>query len=178
MRRTTLAKRARLSPAEREAGGRAVAETILSLPEIAAASAVMAFASFGTEIPTDPVVEALLHAGRRVMMPAVDGDRLRAAPIARLEDLAPGYRGIREPPAPAFVDPGPQAVFLIPGVAFDERGGRLGYGGGFYDSFLRQNPGLRIGVCFECQIVAAVPAEAHDLPVALVVTDARVIRAG
>lgn len=138
----------------------------------------MAFASFGTEIPTQPMVHALLASARRVLMPFVDGARMRAAVVEAPDDLAPGSRGIPEPLDPVAVDPGPDVAVLVPGVAFDEHGRRLGYGGGFYDSFLATTPALRIGVCFDCQIVAEVPVESHDLPVRVIVTERRVIRPG
>lgn len=179
VRRTTLAKRGSISAADREAAGRAIADAILALPEIIVTSHVMAFASFGSEIPTGPLVEALLASGRSVLMPFVDGRRMRAAAVTRPEDLAPGYRGIPEPPAPVAVDPEPGTVVLVPGVAFDAQGGRLGYGGGFYDAFLQQNAGLvRAGVCFDAQIVDRIPAESHDLPVSVIVTERRTIRPG
>lgn len=139
---------------------------------------VMAFASFGTEIPTQSLVEAMLASSHRVLMPYVDGARMRAALIGAPDDLAPGYRGIAEPVAPVAIDPRPDTVILVPGVAFDRAGRRLGYGGGFYDSFLAANPGIRIGLCFEVQIVDEVPSEPHDLPVSAVVTEARIIRPG
>lgn len=174
LRRTTLAKRGSIGPDQRRAAAEALAQSVPALPEVAAATAVMAFASFGTEIETDPLVEALLTSGRTVLMPYVDGDRLRAARIGSVADLAPGYRGIREP-TPQPVDP-VAGVILVPGVAFDASGARLGYGGGFYDAFLAQASGMRIGVCFDCQIVERVPIGAADQPVSLIVTETRIIR--
>lgn len=170
-----LLARARIGASERAAAAEAAAARVLALPEVGAASSVMAFASFGTEIPTDPLVEGLLASARRVLMPLVDGRRLRAAPIASLSDLAPGYHGIREPAAPAAVEPAAD-VILVPGVAFDSAGRRLGYGGGFYDEFLAEARGLRVGYCFDCQIVDAVPAGPGDAAVEIVVTEARVVR--
>lgn len=174
LRRTTLAKRGAIDATQRATAAATVAHSVMTLPEIGAAGTVMAFASFGTEISTDPLVEALLASGRTVLMPYVDGDRLRAARIDSVADLAPGYRGIREP-KPDPVDAVAGAI-LVPGVAFDAGGGRLGYGGGFYDAFLAAAAGVRIGVCFECQIVERVPVTAADQPVSLVATEIRILR--
>lgn len=146
----------------------------MDLPEIANAKTVMGFASFGTEIPTDPLIEALLASGRGVLMPFVDGDRMRAARIERVADLAPGYRGIREP-SPVPVEAEADAI-LVPGVAFDAAGRRLGYGGGFYDAFLAAARGTRIGLCFDVQIVEQVPVTGQDRPVAVIVTEKRILR--
>ncbi len=178
VRRLTLAARSRLTPSERAAGGEAVAERVAALPEADAARAVLGFASFGTELPTDPVMAWVLASGRRLLMPFVDGETLRAAEVRSVEELAPGFRGIREPIARVAVDASEADVVLVPGVAFDARGRRLGYGGGFYDAFLagvgRRAP--RVGLCFDLQIVDEVPAGDGDESVDVIVTQDRVIR--
>ena len=178
VRRLVLAGRSRLSADERAAAGRAVADRLADLDEVATAAAVLGFASFGTELPTDPVMAWVLASDRRLLMPYVDGGALRAAEVRSVEELAPGYRGIREPVQRTAIDPGEADVILVPGVAFDSRGRRLGYGGGFYDAFLagieRRAP--RVGLCFDLQIVDEVPADAGDESVDLIVTPERVIR--
>jgi len=179
VRRLVLANRSRVSPANRTAAGAAVAGRVAALPEIAKARVVMGFASFGTELPADPVMAWALSSGRRLLVPFVDGSALRAAEVASLEDLAPGYRGIREPLRRTAVDPAEADVVLVPGVAFDLAGRRLGYGGGFYDSFLAEIDPLvtRVGLCFDLQVVEEVPAGDHDARVGAIVTERRVIRA-
>jgi len=179
VRRLVLARRGRLSPAERAAAAEAVAERVTALPELAEGGAVLGFASFGTELPTDPVMRWVLSTGRRLLLPFVDGAALRAAEVASVEELAPGYRGIREPAARVAVDPGEASAVLVPGVAFDERGARLGYGGGFYDAFLAEiDPRVpRVGLCFDLQIVEEVPTGADDERVGIVLTELRDIRA-
>ena len=178
VRRLVLAGRSRLSADDRAAAGAAVAERLAGLPEIEDARAVLGFASFGTELPTDPVMAWVLGSGRRLLMPYVDGAGLRAAEVRSVEELAPGYRGIREPVQRVAIDASEADVILVPGVAFDESGRRLGYGGGFYDAFLagieRRAP--RVGLCFDVQIVDEVPAGDGDEPVDVIVTPQRVIR--
>jgi len=178
IRRLVLARRGRLGPEERDAAARAVAEAVAALPEVVAAGTVLGFASFGTELPTDDTMGAVLAASKRLLLPFVDGERLRAAEVGSVEDLAPGYRGIREPVARTPVDPGEARAVLVPGVAFDTRGARLGYGGGFYDAFLAElDPETRrIGLCFDLQVMGEVPAGPGDERVHLVVTERRVIR--
>ncbi|MGH2795412.1 MAG: 5-formyltetrahydrofolate cyclo-ligase, partial [Actinomycetota bacterium] len=145
---------------------------------VSGAENVLGFASFGTELPTDAVIAAILTAGKRLLLPYVDGEHLRAAEVRSVEDLAPGYRGIREPVARVPVELAEAGVVLVPGVAFDGRGNRLGYGGGFYDGLLSEITTRvpRIGVCFDLQVVDDVPAGDHDQPVDLVVTERRLIR--
>lgn len=176
VRRGALARRRRMTEAEREAAGAAVAVRVLALDEVAAAGVVLAYAATGAEVPTDGLIERLLASGVRVLLPAVDGDRIRAREISSLADVAPGYRGIREPlPRPAAVAPAAD-VILVPGVAFDATGRRLGYGGGFYDRYLAAARGFRAGLCYEAQVVEEVPAGPDDEPVDIVVTEARTLR--
>jgi 5-formyltetrahydrofolate cyclo-ligase len=175
LRRKALGRRGRLTPEDREQLGARIAERILDLDEVAGAQTVLAYASFGAEVPTDGLIQVLLARGVTVLLPAVDGDRLRAHPVASLEEVAPGYRGIREPVRRETVPPAADVV-LVPGVAFDSTGRRLGYGGGFYDRYLAEARGRRVGVCFEAQVVAEVPTGAGDVPVEVVVTEDRVIR--
>lgn len=177
VRRLVLARRSQITPEQRAAAATAVSGRIVALPELAKARTVLGFASFGAELPTDPVMQWVLSSGRRLLAPYVDGPELRAAEVRSLEDLAPGYRGIREPVERTPVDPSEAAVVLVPGVAFDEAGRRLGYGGGFYDSFLAgiANGVPRIGLCFDLQVVDEVPAGPDDEHVDLVVTERRVI---
>jgi 5-formyltetrahydrofolate cyclo-ligase len=179
VRRLVLARRAEPTPAQREAAATAVSGRIAALPELARARTILGFASFGAELPTDPVMGWVLTSGRRLLVPFVDGPNLRAAEVASLEELAPGYRGIREPVERTAVDPAEAAAVLVPGVAFDETGRRLGYGGGFYDAFLAGIAANvpRIGLCFDLQVVEKVPAGPDDQHVDLIVTERRVIHA-
>ena len=178
LRRLVLSRRARVAPNERAAAAARVAEAVASSAEFAGAEAVLGYASFGNELPTDPTMEAVLSAGKRLLLPYVDGQRLCAAEVASIADLAPGYRGIREPVARKPVDLTVAGIVLVPGVAFDERGGRLGYGGGFYDGLLSEIPREipRVGLCFEQQVVEDVPVGDADEPVDIVITEARLIR--
>lgn len=178
LRRLVLSRRGRISVEERAAAAALIAAAVVVADEFASAGAVLGFASFGTELPTDPTMEAVLAAGKRLLLPYVDGQRLRAAQVASVDDLAPGYRGIREPVERTPVDLSTADLVLVPGVAFDERGHRLGYGGGFYDGLLSEIPRRipRAGLCFDLQIVESVPVAEHDEPVDLVITETRLIR--
>lgn len=120
--------------------------------------------------------------GRGVFLPYVDRDDLGIARVTDLEGaLAPGYRGVREPKAIGRRAANPQRceIALVPGVAFDRDGGRLGYGGGHFDRLLAR---LRdatpvIGVAFGLQLVPTVPREEHDRAVDMVVTEEDALRA-
>jgi 5-formyltetrahydrofolate cyclo-ligase len=150
---------------------------------IATATTVLCFASFRSEVDTAPLVGWCLERGRAVALPRIMGPRhLEAFAVTDpRRDLVPGRWGIPEPrQGLPLVDPAAIDVVVVPGAAFDARGGRVGYGGGFYDGFLaRMRPGTRrIGICFDLQVVESVPREAHDLCVDLVVTETRTIETG
>jgi 5-formyltetrahydrofolate cyclo-ligase len=182
-RRRSLAARDALSEAARERLAVAVRARALELPELAAAGAVMLFASFRSELDTAPIAEWVLRAGKTLCLPRILGPRRMAAfrvtdPAA---DLVPGTWDIPEPrEGLPEVPPEDIDLVFVPGSAFDEEGGRCGYGGGFYDTFLPlTRPGTpRVALAFEAQLVARIACEAHDLPVTAIVTERRVIRPG
>lgn len=182
LRQRMRAARQALAPAERAARSARIAERLLALPEMQEAERVLFYASVAEEVDTWPLLRAWLERGRIPLLPVVgrSGERLRAAPVRDLRaDLAPGPFGILQP------DPDRtgtlawrsiQAV-VLPGLAFDLRGYRLGRGAGYYD---RSLPALvpaarQIGLAFECQVVERLPTEPHDVPVDRVVTEERII---
>ncbi len=149
---------------------------LLSLPEIRGARTVLLFSSFGTEVPTDPIVEGLAEHGRRLLLPFLEKGRMGAAEFRAGEPLAVTDYGPREPASRTAIDPAAIDAVVVPGLAFDREGFRLGYGGGHYDRYLvdLRPDAARIGICFHRQIVARVPHGPADQRVDLVVTDREV----
>jgi 5-formyltetrahydrofolate cyclo-ligase len=164
--------RRELSLGERQEAARAVVDRLLRLPELRRARTVLLYAAVGDELDVGGLVAPLREAGARTLFPRVRGDRLELVAASDLLTLTLGYRGIQEPVGPA-VDPSVVEVAVVPGVAFDLRGMRLGRGGGHYDRLLAALPDTcaRIGAAFSCQLVPAVPHLEHDEPVDLVVTE-------
>ena len=139
----------------------------------------MAYMSFGGEFDTSPFVAAVLASGRRLVLPRVDGAH-RAIRIHEVRDpqreLATGVWGIREP----RVDLCPEipvsevGLVLVPGVAFARRGERLGYGGGYYDGFIRSLGAPRaalVAAAFSLQVLPEIPVTDRDQRVDLIVTE-------
>jgi 5-formyltetrahydrofolate cyclo-ligase len=123
-----------------------------------------------------------LSSGKRVVLPKVDGDnrRLLLYEIKNTEELTPGYMEIPEPSVLSedrLVDVNNVDVIILPGAGFDEKGNRIGYGGGYYDRLLEklEKDVELIAPAYEEQIVDYIPAENHDKKVKLIVTDRRVI---
>lgn len=170
-----------LPPGDRLAAGAALAERVLTLPELASPRGILACLSFAVEPDTWGLVEELQREGHRLFVP-----RARAADKGlsvhpwpcRLETLSFGL----EQPSPGEPELAPDElsdaveVVLVLGLAFDRQGYRLGHGGGYFDRFLRPPSPLAIGLAFDEQILAEVPRLPHDLPMDLVVTPSRVLR--
>ncbi len=184
IRQQVLGKRDSLDPGTRRSKDLLIKEIFLSLPEFQQTTVVLLFASFRSEVSTFPLIEEALRLGKRVVLPCVDSasKELRLYEIKDTRELSPGYMGIPEPAVPGERERDINDVTLavMPGAAFDSRGCRLGYGGGYYDkllSRLRRKIPL-IALAYEEQIVDSLPAEPHDRKVHLIVTDKRVIRCG
>jgi 5-formyltetrahydrofolate cyclo-ligase len=179
LRRRILELRDGIDPVAHRTWSERILERLMALEEMASARTVHVFASFGSEVDTIRLIGELLDTGRRAVLPVVDRARwtMTHRSIGRLGDLEPGFKGIREPcPGCEAVEPSEIDLVIVPGVAFDRTGGRLGYGGGFYDSFLALCRGTRVALAFSLQVVDEVPCEARDLPVHAVVTEEEVIR--
>jgi 5-formyltetrahydrofolate cyclo-ligase len=138
--------------------------------------------AFDHEVLTDGLIRQAMASGKQMVLPVVQVDRQQLAlyAIEDLErDLAPGYCGILEPRPQRTRAVGPEALdlALVPGVAFDVWGGRLGFGAGFYDRLLGQLPrGVpKVGMAFDFQIIPRLPHQPHDVLLDAIVTDRRVI---
>ena len=149
--------------------------------EFASSRTVLLTLPFGSEWDTRALLEAALARAKTVALPRVNLETgmLDICAITRLEhDAAPGYRGIPEPSAHCeLLDVASIDWVLVPGVAFDRDGHRIGYGGGYYDRLLPllRADAHRVAGAFELQLVDHVPAASHDVAVDAVVTEARSI---
>lgn len=159
----------------REEKSRHIAESVLGLEEVREARSVFCYVSFRSEVDTVPLLSALWRAGKITAVPKVDGRQMAFYEIHSMDDLVCGYCGIPEPkPGCALMR---QAdIIVMPGLAFDTEGHRLGYGGGFYDRFLEENPNAwKLALAFEEQIQSEIPSEKQDIRVDGIVTDRRTI---
>lgn len=178
IRREVLALRDALAPRERSERSLRVAERVLALPEVLGARTVMGFWSFGSEVETAPLLLRLHDAGTRVALPRIREGDVVAAAYAPGDPVTPTPFGAMEPSGWDLVEPEDLDAILVPGVAFDRGGARVGYGGGFYDRFLpRTRPGVpAIAIGFALQVVEAVPEGRMDRRVDAIVTEDEVIR--
>lgn len=180
VRAAALRRRSALGPECAAAASRTAQANLIGLPEFEAAGTVCCYLAMRGEVETGAVIDACLRAGKRVLVPAWDPRRCEYG-LARLDAsvrVAAGRAGVPEPVAPEWVWAGPD-LFVVPGVAFDACGVRLGRGGGHYDRLLSSPcaaAAFRAGLAFQCQIVDRVPAGARDVPMDAVVTEAGIYR--
>jgi len=181
LRRRVAAVRDAIPAGERAAKSEAIARRLSGWQQFARARTILAFLSTRSEVLTEPIVAAALAAGKVVGAPRtlLEEKRLDFRQASDLKaDLVPGPLGIMEPgPQAPLLEPTAADVILVPGLAFDTRGYRLGYGGGFYDRLLGDERvrAAAVGIAFEEQIVECVPHGEHDRPVGWVVTERRII---
>ncbi len=176
LRRTAREVRDAIAPESRRRAAESAAGHLLALPRLAGARRVALFAAVGSELDATVAARGLRARGVEIAYPRVvrGARRLEFHLVGDEGELAAGAFGIPEPPADAPVAP-VQSIdaFVVPGLAFDAGGARVGWGRGYYDRSLAAAPGrLRIGYCFECQLVPEVPLEPSDLPMHAIVTEA------
>ena len=175
VRRSILQRRAALTDEDRAAAGRALRDTLLGLPEIEMAASVAAYVAIGSEPPTSGLLFALWKRGTYVLLPRLlPGGDLDWASYEGPDSLRPGPRGLLEPTEPPR-GPGAIAgtdVVLVPALAVDRRGVRLGRGGGSYDRVLaRVGPAiLTVGLLYDGELLDELPSEPHDQRVTAAVT--------
>jgi 5-formyltetrahydrofolate cyclo-ligase len=151
---------------------------LIELPELQAARTVLGFQAINKELDPAAVLAWAEREGKRVALPRVDGERL-ALHLHRAHDpLEEGAFGVLEPlPSAPRIEPSEIEVVLVPGLAFDGQGQRIGYGRAFYDRLLPQMPqAFTVGIAYDFQLLGELPVDPHDVPVRCVVSDARTLR--
>ena len=134
------------------------------------AKTVYGYLPYNQEVRTVPMLEQAIRDGKQVAVPKVYGDDMRFILMDDMSAVAPGYAGIPEPVADGPVADDKTALVLMPGLAFDPEGHRVGYGGGFYDRFLENEPDHpTLALCYDFQMLPKIETEEHDIPVDCVI---------
>lgn len=183
LRKEALARRDKLTTALRVIRSADILQKLFELEAVRSATWIHFYVSCGGEVETTGMIAHALSRGIRVTVPKMDSASKRLI-LSELKDpvreLSPGPKGIPEPKPEAFrpVDISLMELFVVPGVAFDERGNRLGQGAGYYDRLLTPVAGRVpiIGLAFELQLVNKIPVGDHDVKVDWIVTEKRVIK--
>lgn len=152
-----------------EDASRKLGALFFETPQYQQARTLYGYLPYNQEVRTVPILERALRDGKRVAVPKVYGDEMRFIYLDDMTQVAKGYAGIPEPVADGPVGDDPTALVLMPGMAFDPAGHRIGYGGGFYDKFLAAEPGHpTVALCYGFQVLPSLETEAFDIPVDLV----------
>ena len=172
----TLRKRNSLSNDEILEKSDLIRKNLFNLQEYKKSETAMFFVSFGSEVNTHEMVKESLKT-KTIVVPKVMHNEIEPSVIIDFDNLVPsGKFGILEPIEAMKIAYKNIDIVLAPGIAFDKEGHRIGYGFGYYDKFLSKVPkAVKIGLCFDFQVVEKVPKEEHDVPVDLIVTEKRVM---
>lgn len=183
IRRNMIEQRGLLSIREIIEKSSQIALRLCSLSQYINSGTVMAYMSFRNEVATDIFIGKCIHDGKKVAIPKVQQNPAMALLPYEIKDpkmdVLMGFKGIFEPDASRLrrVDPLELDLVVIPGVAFDCRRHRIGYGAGYYDRFLMtlRPDCLKVGIAYEMQMIDEFSAAEYDIPMDLVITENRII---
>ena len=134
------------------------------------AKTIYGYLPYNQEVRTTAMLQKALDDGKRVAVPKCYGEEMRFIYLDDLSKVEKGYCNIPEPIEDGPIADDPAALVLMPGLAFDPQGHRMGYGGGFYDKFLAQEPNHpTLALCYDFQMLEHLETEAHDIPVDYVI---------
>ena len=178
VRNTYLKVRSALSEEQRHSASCAIFARLTASVSYRHARTLYAYAAIGAEVSTQQIIEHALAVGKTVMLPVSDRQTyaMRFYPIDGISQLVPGAYGIPEPLSRAEI-PVPDALTMciVPAVAFDRSGYRIGYGKGYYDRFLKDFGGVKIGLCYDECLTDKLPRGKYDTAADAVVTQTKLV---
>ena len=166
LRREIRARKRAMTEEEIEERSARLAQLFFASRAYQNAKTIYGYLPYNQEVRTVPMLERALKDGKKVAVPKVYGEEMKFLYLDDLNAVAKGYAGIPEPIADEPVAHDETALVLMPGLAFDPQGHRIGYGGGFYDKFLAAEPNHpTLALCYEFQMLPKLDVEDHDIPV-------------
>ena len=155
-----------MTPEQIEAASARLGALFLQSEQYRQAKTIYGYLPYNQEVRTIPMLEQAIRDGKRVAVPKVYGEEMRFIYINDFTRVEKGYAGIPEPMDDEPVAKDPTALVLMPGLAFDPEGHRIGYGGGFYDKFLAAEPNHpTLALCYDFQMLPKLDTEEFDIPV-------------
>ncbi len=165
LRKEIREKKRAMTQKQIEKASHALAQQFFATAYYREAKTLYGYLPYNQEVRTIPMLQQALLDGKKVAVPKVFGDEMEFIYLTDLTQVEKGYAGIPEPVADGPIAHDEKALVLMPGLAFDAQGHRIGYGGGFYDKYLDSHPNTefqKIALCFDFQIYDQIPSEAHD----------------
>ena len=178
LRQEFFQRRKKLSSQEVEEKSQAIKALLAKLPEYRTGQNISFYVSRENEVKTHEMIRDCLNEGKTVSVPVIEGKYIQLSELKDFNDLKPGAFNILEPGKKRVINPAELDVIIVPGLAFDLQGNRIGFGRGYYDRLLRETSEqtLRVGLTFESQITDHLPCTDLDEPVNVIVTEKRIIR--
>lgn len=169
LRKTIREQKRAMTSEQIETASTLLAEKFFATDAYRSARTLYGYLPYNQEVRTIPILEQAFRDGKKVAVPKVYGEEMRFIYLTDLSRVEKGYASIPEPIDDGPVADDPTALVLMPGLAFDPEGHRMGYGGGFYDKFLAAEPSHpTVALCYGFQMLPQLPCESHDIPVDLV----------
>jgi 5-formyltetrahydrofolate cyclo-ligase len=180
LRKTFLQKRDTLPPQAIKEKSAVIIHKLMSLEEIRRAQIIFIYISFKGEVYTHDLIKSLIKS-KVIVVPLVTDIHKKTLLLSQLQSwnhVSPGSYGILEPRQEYIqeVPFGDIDVAVVPGVLFDKKCQRIGYGGGYFDRLLKKATAIKIGLAFDTQIIKAIPQEKHDVSMDKIITDKRTIQ--
>lgn len=178
IRKQIFAARKACTTEQADSWSRDITARVAALPAFRRAQRLLVYADYNREVITRYLIEEAWKSGKEVAVPKVVGKDMIFYKLTDFSQLEPGYYGIPEPAQGKIVE-WPQALMIMPGVAFDKENHRVGYGGGFYDRYLEKHPEVeRVAIAFSFQILDEVPTEPTDICPQIIVTEKEIYYLG
>jgi 5-formyltetrahydrofolate cyclo-ligase len=175
------ARASRHAQEDKEKTSRVIVQRLMSLPEYEAAQSVAFYVDVRDEVRTRFAIPKALNSGKQILVPFCADDQLELCRIENVHELELGRFGVLEPrselrEASRLATAADVDLIVVPGVAFDRHGGRMGHGLGYYDRLLVDVPPstVLVGLAFECQVFHDIPVETHDVSMDWVITESTV----
>ncbi len=173
IRRQNKEKRAEMTDEDVKLKSLSAAKILLSTAFYKSAKTIMLYMPLGKETKTEEIIKAAFNDGKKVVFPVTDKDTGRITPYYVHKDtkFEQGAFSISEPVDTEVADIGDIDVFVVPGIAFDKKGARVGFGKGCYDRLLQESAGIKVGFCYDFQICEQIRADQHDVAMDYIVTE-------
>ena len=184
IRKLSIKRRSQLTLSERIIKSDKILKLLIETDNWKKAKCILAYADFKNEVMTDKIIFKAILEGKTVYLPKINGDEMVFYRIYSVEELVPGYFGIREPIGLTDEKINPcdmkeEILVIVPGTAFDKECNRIGYGKGFYDRYLKLYCLINtIGLAFERQVFESIPHNEEDIPISLLITEDRIFKSG
>ncbi|MBN2423156.1 5-formyltetrahydrofolate cyclo-ligase [Candidatus Woesearchaeota archaeon] len=157
---------------------KAVKENLESLEEVIKSKNILFYISFENEVETHDLIKDALKQNKKVIVPYIEKKEIYLSDLKDFNELEKGKFGILEPKKKFIrkADIHKVDLIIVPGVAFDKKGHRIGFGAAYYDKLLKKSKAIKIGLAYEFQIVDEIPKEAHDVAVDIIISEKQILR--